>query len=231
MSYPKLFLRIKGMLMDSLVFGVLLFSMVLASIQVGIENTALKTVFIVLPLLIFEPAFICLTGGSLGHHYAGIRVVDGTTENNLNFFRCVIRFVVKIPLGIISLVSMVLTKRHQAIHDYLSNSVVTFKSGRSVPEHHKLVERKTEFIGQKPSIARRLVVILAFSAMWILGLGLLANFIASAPCLENSACNEAEEARLAWLSLIMIVSIMLTIVVGLFSKLPGAYYRKGSNLK
>ena len=106
MSYPKIFLRIKGMLLDSLLFGLIVYSSVFALMWLGIEKPAIKALFLILPVLIFEPLCVSLSGGSVGHHYAGIKVVDAKTGGHLNIIFSVIRFVLKGVLGLVSLLSV-----------------------------------------------------------------------------------------------------------------------------
>lgn len=226
MSYPKIFLRIKGMLLDSLLFGLIVYSSVFVLMWLGIENPVLKALFLILPVLIFEPLCVSLSGGSVGHHYAGIKVVDAKTGRNLNIILSVVRFVIKGVLGLVSLVSMLVTRKHQAIHDYFSHSVVIFKSGNEVPEHHKLAERTEKDMREGPSIPRRLVAILAYSVMWVFAIGVVMGFAASIECLQIGICSAKEDTMLNSISSIAAVVIVILIILGLMGKLPGAHYKK-----
>lgn len=76
MAYPVLFLRIKALMIDSIALGLIYFSMVLLCINFGVISSELKALIILSPTILFEPIMIWLTSGSLGHHYAGIKIID-----------------------------------------------------------------------------------------------------------------------------------------------------------
>lgn len=229
MVYPKVFLRVKGMLLDSLILGVLIYSPVFVVVELGIESPALKALFMLIPALLFEPLCVCFSGGSIGHHYAGLQVADAKSGKKLNFFMSLVRFLIKIPLGLVSLVSILITKRHQAIHDYLSHSVMIFKLGASAPEHHKLIERSVEEMADGPSVFRRLVVILAFCSLWLIVIGFVLTLAASKKCIENpDFCSQTENSMANSITLLALGVIFILVILGLMSKLPGAYHKKTS---
>lgn len=229
MSYPVLFLRIKAMMIDSVAYTVLLFVMVLLAIDLEIDNSIIQTSFILAPVMLFEPISVWITGGSIGHHLAGIRVINKNTGENLFVLNGIVRFVAKFLLGVLSLISMLVTKRHQTIHDFVSMSVVVFKNEESVSPNHRLEERELTYTGTKPSFGRRLVVAIAYSVISIICLSLILYLLISPSCININRCTEIERLRIRVGGWIWVTSAVFFVLMSLFSKLPGAYY-KGKGL-
>jgi len=226
MTYPVLFLRIKAMFLDSTINSLIFISMVLISIGLGIEESSIKIATIILPVILFEPTMIWLTGGSLGHHYSGIRIVGKNTGKNLFIINGILRFLLKSSLGLISLVSMILTNKHQAIHDILANSVVVFKNEDEALDRHKLKPRKIVYYDQKPSIIKRIMVILAYCFVTFFMWSLVLGFSVSKSCIEKGICSDSEHILLEKFTLLLLVIFLVIVILGLLSKLPGAYYKK-----
>lgn len=229
MTYPILFLRIKAVLLDSIVVTSIYFLMVLLCIRLSIKNTELKALIILLPVTLFEPILIRLTGGSVGHHYAGIKVVHKETGENLFIPHGVVRFLAKTFFGVFSFVSMLITPQHRAVHDVLSGSVVLFKSESTAPSHHKLVDRELVSPDQKPSIKRRLLVAFSYSVLsWFL-FSVSVYFFSSKACIEKYRCTDAENMSLACLSLCFFVALVVIFILSFRCRIPGAYCRSYKN--
>jgi uncharacterized RDD family membrane protein YckC len=75
-------------------------------------------------LLFYEPLLVWRFGGTVGHRVMNIRVVDNRTRRNVSLFKALGRYAVKLALGIFSFFTMGLTRRHQALHDIITNSSV-----------------------------------------------------------------------------------------------------------
>jgi len=226
MSYPVLSLRIKAMLLDSVLLGVLFFSLVLLTIQFEITNSIFKALFIVLPVILLEPAMMWLTGGSIGHHYSGLRVVGKNSGKNLFIINGIVRFITKTFLGFYSIIMMFLTKRHQSVHDYLSMSVVVFKNEDTVPSRNKLKPREAEDALKKPSIIRRLVVSTAYSFLAFVIYNISIYFVVSDFCIESNQCGEADMFNIGLAVSVLFLTVIVVFILGLICKLPGVYYRK-----
>ena len=54
-------------------------------------------------LSLIEPVLVSITGGSIGHHIFGIRVIDQASGNNIGFFRALVRTLTRFIFGIFSL--------------------------------------------------------------------------------------------------------------------------------
>ena len=112
--------------------------------------------------LLYEPVLVSVIGGTVGHYVCNLRVVDNKTGGNINFFKAVVRTVLKAALGWLSFVTMGTTRRHQAIHDLVTRSTVQSATRAKAGAHHYGVEQ-TELSGAgMPSGIRRLIVIILY---------------------------------------------------------------------
>ncbi len=223
-SYPKLFLRIKAMLWDSTILGLLIIITALLSSLLPFESEILRGLFIVLPVLSFEPLFIYFRGSSIGHQLAGIRVVNIDEQKSLSILQCYLRTIVKILLGIVSLIMFLFSKNYQAIHDYVSRSMVVFIDEQNAPETHKLFEQRNVFVDHKPSIGRRITI----SIFWILVFWQATSFIymmtLSDHCYLYDQCSPLETNASVIFGLVLLGALLLIPVLGFMCKLPGAFY-------
>ena len=213
-------------MIDSTAIGLLFFALVSLVVESGISDTRLRVLIILLPVILIEPLMLWITGGTLGQHISGIRVVGKNSGKNLFLLNGVVRFIAKWLFGLFSVASMFLTKRHQSIHDFLSSSVVVFKDEAAAPERLKLMSRDNVYVDRKPSIARRLVVILAYLAIIYIVSGLSAIFSVPLDCLESRVCNATENLVLGFIGLGALAVAIAVVVLGFLSKLPGAHYRR-----
>jgi uncharacterized RDD family membrane protein YckC len=85
----------------------------------------------------YEPLLVWRTGGTLGHRWANLRVVDNRTHHRPGFWRALARFWIKAWLGPVSFLLMSTTRRRQAAHDYLTNTSVQMRDlGIALPHHY-----------------------------------------------------------------------------------------------
>ncbi len=226
MSYPKFYIRLKALLFDSVILSVSLIGIILMSSNIDFANNVYKVFFILLPVLSIEPLFTAFTGGSLGHHYAGLKIINAEKGGNLSLIRSYIRIFIKLPLSLYSFISILLTKRHQAIHDLVSGSVVVFKKEHGVPENHKLKERKTLYTNDKPTKIRRFVVASAYFIIFLFVDSLLINVYISGKCLEFGVCSDEDLFYGLLNTGILLVAFLFFYILGFLCKLPGAIYKQ-----
>ena len=128
---PSLILRVKSMMIDSLVIIILMY---LASILLNyleIESGNVRGIVMVLVLL-YEPIFVTINR-TVGQKIMGLRVikfsefVSSGNRININIANSFVRFMGKITLGWISLLTIHSNEYGQAIHDKLGNSIMTIK--------------------------------------------------------------------------------------------------------
>lgn len=124
-NYARLSERVKAAVIDAIViiassYGIselfLLFDDVPQFISVGA---------FVLVFLVYDPILTSIYGGTIGHSKSGITVKrESNPEKNILFPAAVIRFVCKVVLGWLSLLTVTGNPKRKAIHDHFVGSVV-----------------------------------------------------------------------------------------------------------
>lgn len=216
------------MLWDSVILGLLFIFLAFLSSKLPIDNKTIQLSIFFIPFISFEPLMIFFTGRTIGHRVSGIRVVHKNPDRSLNILQCFIRFIAKSLLGTVSLIMFVFSKNYQAIHDYLSSSLVIFDNEESIPKQRALQAQRNIFIEEKPTFKRRLIVILTLIFLSLLLQVLVLNVGVSSNCLDFNECTSPEEAFITYLGIAMIILPILIIIFGFGCKLPGAYYKPNS---
>lgn len=128
---PGLILRVKSMLIDSLILIglMLLISWILNSLN--IESGRIRGMALVI-VVFYEPILIVFKG-TIGQRMMGLRVVKSSklkengVKTSINIFNSFVRYLTKILLGWISLLTIHSDNYGQAIHDKLGQSIMTYK--------------------------------------------------------------------------------------------------------
>ena len=72
-----------------------------------------------------------------------LQVVDNGTQGPVSLAKALARFWLKALLGIFSFFTMSFSRRHQAVHDILTNSSVRIRDAAKAPPHHYTLGRFT----------------------------------------------------------------------------------------
>lgn len=128
---PKLLIRIKSMFIDTMVIilMMILFTEILEFFHV--ESGKVRAIFLI-PILFYEPISICL-GGTIGQRIMKIEVIkfdefkNQNQKKHISFLFSLIRYITKIVLGWISLLTIHSDYYGQAIHDKVGKSIVSFR--------------------------------------------------------------------------------------------------------
>ena len=225
MNYPALVLRIRAMCLDAIVFVLLFWIVLLLIWKLQFSSTYLKVIVVAIPLILFEPLWMWMTGSTIGQHIVGIRVANIRTERNLFILPAIVRFIVKILLGFYSVITMIVTKRRQSFHDVISNSVVLFKNESTAPDRYKIQENTTDVMS-KPSIIRRILVTLMYLFLLLLTFSVTTVVIAPEQCWNGISCTKSQELGVLITSGVFLGLCLLVIILGCLCKLPGAYFKK-----
>ena len=136
--------RLNALMLD-LVIGVSLAAGLIAlALQVQGSAPARVIVFasFVAVALLYEPVSVWRFGRTPGHRAFNLEVADGGSGARLGLARSFVRFLLKGFLGWLSFFTMALTRRHQAVHDILTGSVVRVRDmSRAQPWHYVLGPR------------------------------------------------------------------------------------------
>ena len=183
---------------------------------------AVKLSFLALPILALEPGMVSSTGGTIGHHLIGLRIRDATRDVKIGFFRALLRFIIRGLLGVVSLVFILITRRHQAIHDYVTRSIVVLRRSEGIAERERQVERTESAAFEYPSRTRRSIVTLLYLIVSFVVLSITVNIVVSVDCIENERCTDRETVVVLILGLIWLISVCIGFVLGWRGQLLGA---------
>ncbi len=193
MRYPRLIRRIRALMIDSLI---LIGSICVWWLTIPYIVEASLIVKLGVPLLvlfILEPGLVAWTGGTVGHHIMGLRVQRAVSQANLGLVRATIRGVLKMLLGEFSLIFVLVTARHQAIHDSVTRSVVVLKNPAAVADYDRLEVRAEETTAYVyPSGFRRFVFIVLYFLLACLLLVVAMQLGLSRQCLLYERCTRVE---------------------------------------
>jgi hypothetical protein len=173
-------------------------------------------------LCLYEPVLVWRRGATLGHMAANIRVVDQRTGGNPTFLRAFGRFWLKAFVGLLAFAFMGTTRRHQALHDLAARTTVEIADPAKALPQYFVEERGPLTAADLPSRLRRVVVILAYSLVSWLAIGVAAISTESAECLERHYCSPAERLLDDVVGLILAGVLAACIILGWTGRLWGA---------
>ncbi|NQY26949.1 MAG: RDD family protein [Piscirickettsiaceae bacterium] len=211
-TYPRLIRRIQAVLIDGVIIPITAIATLMGVSKMGF-NGQYAAAAAILSVFLLEPFLVTTTGGTIGHHMRGIKVVNSKTKAALGIVRATLRFITKTILGLFSLVAVMTSRRHQAIHDYLSGSIVIIKNPQALPAYEVLKEREVEEKGYVyPTKVRRIIMIFLYNIILFLVYGFLLVILLTDNCLNNNICNEYEQTfNMAGSILWLAVTIMILI--------------------
>lgn len=225
--YPRLIRRVQALIIDSVILSFLLVSLIFLISSDAIALRWLRAIILLFPLLFLEPILVSCSGGSIGHHLLNLKVQNASKNKRINLFFAFIRFILKVILGWVSIIFVLTTKKHQAVHDLLVNSVVVHKYPTKVQEHEALGENLIEEEGYiYPSKLRRIFMIILYNILLLFLIRVLSIFLLSGACLYNNNCTPVEEVISYGIRIILIISVTLILVGGWKSLLFGCKRKK-----
>jgi uncharacterized RDD family membrane protein YckC len=90
-------------------------------------------------ILLYEPLLVWRTGGTVGHRAMNLQVVADRTGGHPSLIQALARFLIKGFLGALSFLTMNFNKRHQALHDLLTESSVRIRDASKAQPHEYTV--------------------------------------------------------------------------------------------
>jgi uncharacterized RDD family membrane protein YckC len=225
--YARFSRRLRAMLLDWIVTVVVLFGAVLLAATVSNDNFSRGLgVAVVIALLLYEPVLVSFTGGTLGHYFTNLRVVDERDGGNIGFPRACARFGIKGLLGLYSFVILAATRRNQAVHDLLTRSTVQIRDPAKASPGQYMTERAEPADARLPSRLRRIVVICVYLLLLFIADAVIAAGSVSPGCIDGNFCS-ASERMISFAAAAMLLALAALIVaLGWKGRLFGA--RKAS---
>lgn len=220
--YTRLILRVRALQLDAL----LIVCAVLAALMLGdLSGFSHSYAKLALPLIIaflLGPGMVAWTGGTVGHHWMGIRVARLDGQGKISLFAATLRLAVKLALGWFSFFLVLTSRRHQAVHDLVARSIVVHKHPESRPGYELLPEREPESASWTyPGRLRRVFVILAWWLLATIVMSVLSLFLLSEACALRNRCTSWEYLASLALSIAWLVSLALLLVRGWGGRLYG----------
>jgi len=124
-NYAGVYDRMRAAFIDAIIFIGAIYAVSELFALFDDVPTYLRIIAFVLIFLLYDPIFISVYGGTIGHSYNKLQVKrDDDTGKNISFPLALVRFFVKVTLGWISLLTITGNDKKKAIHDYIVNSVV-----------------------------------------------------------------------------------------------------------
>lgn len=226
--YPRLLRRVQAALIDSVVITIAFIAGLTLVAQLNFTSLIVNGIIWILPILLLEPGLVAWTGGSIGHHFRGIRVRKLDKDKNLNVFQAVIRFLLKTLFGWLSLIFVLTTKKHQAIHDIYSLSLVVVKHAKSLSHNETYPERIVEEPGFiYPGKTRRVMTAIGYIVIMTIFYLLVILFINQVKC--TPTCTEIIGVFIYLSSYAWIWFVGAITVLGWLGKLPGCRRKSINN--
>jgi uncharacterized RDD family membrane protein YckC len=221
--YARFSRRLRGMLLDWIITVTVMFGAVLLATMAGNDGFSRPLgVAVVIALLLYEPVLVSFTGGTVGHYFTNLRVVDERDGGNISFPKACARFVIKGVLGLYSFVILAATRRNQAVHDLLTRSTVQIRDPAKAVLGQYVTERVDPADASLPSGKRRVVVIFAYLLAVFIAEGFISVGTLSRGCVDSNFCSSGERFVSLAGGLILLAAMALIIGLGWKGKLFGA---------
>lgn len=222
--YPRLVRRVRAHLIDEMVVLAVIAAWLALLPWLQETSPAQRILALIGLLLLAEPCLVSWTGGTIGHHVMRLRIRDARTQRNLGLIRATLRAVLRLMLGWLSLLFILVTRRRQALHDVLLNSVVVIGRPEGLPAYELMaalpfrLERATGM----PSRWRRLLMVLLYLLAATLALGAVSTQLISSQCSFDDVCTHTEQIAQIGLGWGWFAAVVAIVVLGLRGRLWGA---------
>lgn len=225
-AYARFPRRLIGLVSDSAVVIASFAALFVAAAAGGAEVIVrILLVAFVLVALLYDPVLVSTIGGTLGHRWTNLRVVDDETGGNLPFGRALVRSLIKTVLGLPSFIFVGLTRRHQALHDLASRSTVQVRDLSLARPYHYVHERAPAPEPLGVSRLRRILVTVAYSVAIYAVVSVAGLLLIADRCLLYDVCSPGDNLALAVVTAGWLAATAWTIVRGWSGRLPGCRAR------
>ena len=221
--YPRLLRRVRAVLIDFVIAVLIVFCwFLLLPLMVDIPGP-LKFSFLAFAWFVLDPLLVWRVGCTPGHYFMKLRIQHKASGANIGLLRAVIRSLFKAVTGVWSFILVLATKKHQALHDLLSNTTVVLKNPATVPEWERNKERlQDQGAYTYPSALRKCLVIFSYVVFFSLAFFALVGLFFSNECFLQNSCSEGEKIALMSLDWVWFFGIAILVVYGWRSRLFGA---------
>ena len=232
-AYAKFGRRLQALVIDVALIVVLFYVGAVVVDSVAPTDAVRRGLWVMLlaVMILYEPLLVSFFGGTLGHRVKNLRVVDALSQSNLGLVRAIARTLVKLFLGWFSFISMTVTRRHQAVHDVLTRSVVSIRDLAKATPAHYVAERRVDSTIVLPSRLRRTFVIAGYIVAAFVAVVVISTAGTSEDCLLRERCTRTDDI-LAYALVGCWISISVGLVImGWKGRLWGARAQRIESLK
>jgi uncharacterized RDD family membrane protein YckC len=226
-AYARFMPRLRALYIDAIIMMVVAFGILFVAVTLRSDNVARVLGFtIVVSWLLYEPLLVSFAGGTIGHRRTNLRVVDDRTQGNVGLLKSFARTVIKAALGWVSFVTMLTTRRSQAMHDLLTRSTVQVRD-LSLAGPRLYVHERPDFApAVMPSRMRRVLVIGAYVVaalvlLVVLELFLLQSSFVSDRCISTDRCTFREKMMSGMPVVVWLAVCVLSVGLGWRGRLFG----------
>lgn len=194
-AFAPLSKRLAALLFDG-VFMAFYFALTVMAVNgLALDSSKLESVLIIGVCLSIEPLLVAYTGASLGQHLMKLRVRKVADNRRLNLFQAYWRSAIKILFGLPSLLTVLSSRRYQAIHDMLASSIVVLSAEGISKASYLLHERtdQTELYDYPPAW-RRIAMMFVYIVLLFICMALATYLVFSDACLDANRCSQWEQA-------------------------------------
>lgn len=211
------------MLLDWIITLIVIFGAVLLAATMSNDNFSRALgVAVVIALLLYEPVLVSCTGGTLGHYFTNLRVVDARDGGDIGFAKACARVAIKGLLGLYSFVILAATRRNQAVHDLLTRSTVQIRDPAKALPGQYVTERAEPADANMPSGSRRVVVIFVCLLLIFVADAVITPGSLSPACIDSNFCSAGERIVGLAAGVILLALTALMIALGWKGRLFGA---------
>jgi uncharacterized RDD family membrane protein YckC len=222
-AYASFTARARALVIDAIVtISCLAVVMLAGAITSDVPGSGRVMIIAVIAIvLLYEPVLVSRRGATVGHRRVQLQVVTASGDSP-GFFRAFARYLIKALLGLPAFITMMLTRRHQALHDLLTATTVRVLNPAHAASYHVSVERPADWMVGGPSIARRLLVIAGFLTLVFIVWAILITTSLSEGCLSQQQCTATEHVVNVGGMVFWLGASAACIVLGWRGQLPGA---------
>ena len=224
--------RFRALLTDGvlIVLGIVL-TIIAADATGRIPGSGVVAWFVMFSLFfLYEPLLVWRRGATIGHSMNHLAVVADGTGRPPGFVRAFARYFIKLLLGLPSFVTMLLSRRHQAVHDLLTRTTVQLAADTDPDVVDFYVEREDEPGTLLPSRLRRTVVALGYLILLFVIYGMVVLAIDPTRCGRQGNCSGGMQAMLDVIALLWLVASLASIVAVWKGRMVGARRRRDSHV-
>jgi len=214
-QYPRLLRRVRAFLIDSVLFIIIIYTWMISLQALAEAHVVLTILALIAPIMVLEPGLVAFTGGTLGHHIMGLRIRDASRDENIGILRATARAIIRTFLGWLSFIFVLVTQRHQALHDFFTSTIVVLRRPETHPAHEKFAARTedhTRFL--YPSKSRRIVVISLYVLLSFIVVSVLGAALLSLGCSTMNRCSALENLVANVIGIIWFLGAGAIIVLG-----------------